>query len=188
MIYVRWSSGVGGGVVVDGRLIRGAHGIAGQIGHVSVDADGESCQGCGGRGCLDPRIRTGALLETLEGQGVRLSGIDDFIAKAREGDEAVRSVLAAAARDLGVALSRMAIHLDPKRIVVGGELAVLGEVALEQVRETVRQLALPSAPRRLELVPAMFGPEAAALGAVALLLDDRVESVGKLSRLRGATN
>lgn len=170
--YVRWSDGVGGGIIVGGQLVRGAHGIAAQLGHTSVDPDGPDCGSCGGRGCLDGRIRIPALLEAAADGGVDLADVNELMARARDGDSVVRDVLDNAARDLGVVLAGLVVHVDPARIVVGGELAQLGELVLERVRATVQALAMPTSQRRMEVVAATFGPEAGAMGAVALVLRD----------------
>lgn len=185
VIYVRWSEGVGGGVVVNGRLVRGAHGIAGQVGHVSVDPDGAPC-GCGGRGCLNERIRIRTLLDAAIQRGVAVKDDDALLARARDGDPDVCSIITRAARDLGVTLAALAVHVDPARIVIGGEMAEFENLVLEPVRETVRSLALPSAARVLEIVPAALGTKGAALGAVAQILQDAA-SPGRRPGLRTGT-
>lgn len=166
VVYLRWSEGVGGGVVVGGQLVRGAHGIAGQLGHVPIDPDGPPCS-CGGRGCLNHLIRIRALVE-----GARVRDFDELVARAEAGDRKVLAVLRAAAENLGLALASIAVHVDPARIVIGGEVAVLGDLVLDRVREVVRELAFPSAHRPLQIVPAELGVRAASLGAVALVLTD----------------
>lgn len=169
VVYLRWSEGVGGGVVVGGQLVRGAHGLAGQLGHVSIDPDGPPCS-CGGRGCLNPRIRLRALVQAARRRGSRVRDFDDLVERAREGDRDVLAVLRDAADDLGFALASIAVHVDPARIVIGGEVAELGDLVLDRVREVVRGLAFPSAHRPMQIVPAALGIRAAALGAVALVL------------------
>lgn len=169
LVYVRWSTGIGGGFVVGGRAVGGAHGRAGEIGHVSVDPDGVRCL-CGGRGCLE-RVAGGAeLLAQCAAQGLELPGLDALVTAALDGAPVATAVVAAAARHVGRVIAHAAAQLDPSRIVVGGELARLGPLVLDPVRDAVGRLALPLAPHRAEVVPADLGDDAGALGAVAMLL------------------
>ncbi|WP_091106163.1 ROK family protein [Micromonospora citrea] len=167
--YVRWSDGVGGGLIVDGRLARGAHGAAGEIGHVSVDPDGEACP-CGGRGCLELLIRPSALIERCADRGVTVADPADLAALARAGEPTVEEVVRHAATLLGRVLSGMVVQLDPGKVAIGGTLAQAGEVVLEPVRATIGRLAIPRHPRHLDVVTARFGDEGGALGAVAAAL------------------
>ncbi|GAA3475826.1 ROK family transcriptional regulator [Streptomyces yanii] len=169
LVYVRWSTGIGGGFVVGGLAVAGAHGGAGEIGHVSVDPAGKRCH-CGGRGCLEGFAGGAALLEQCVRRGLEVDGLDGLVAAAQNLSPVVMEVVGAAARRLGGVLAGTVAQLDPSRIVVGGELAQLGSLILDPVRQAVAQLALPLARRRVEVVQADLGVNAAALGAVALLL------------------
>ncbi|WP_067184425.1 ROK family transcriptional regulator [Microtetraspora niveoalba] len=171
MVYVRWSVGVGGGFIVGGRLLRGAHGAAGEIGHVSLDPDGPECH-CGGRGCLERRIGSPALLEACAARGVSVAGLDELIAAAQDRVPTVCQVIAAAAADLGRILADTVIQLDPRRIVVGGEFAALGSLVLDPIRAAIARMALPNARREIEVSPADLGVNASAMGAIALLLNE----------------
>ncbi|SCL70310.1 Sugar kinase of the NBD/HSP70 family, may contain an N-terminal HTH domain [Micromonospora peucetia] len=168
-IYVRWSDGVGGGLIVDGRLARGAHGAAGEIGHVSVEPDGDPCP-CGGRGCLELLIRPSALIERCARRGVTVADPSDLVTRARAGEPAVEGVVRHAATLLGRVLSGMVVQLDPGKVAIGGTLARAGETVLEPVRAAIGQLAIPRHPRPLDVVTAQFGDEGGALGAVAAAL------------------
>ncbi|WP_433652110.1 ROK family protein [Micromonospora zamorensis] len=168
-IYVRWSDGVGGGLIVDGRLARGAHGAAGEIGHVSVEPDGDPCP-CGGRGCLELLIRPSALIEQCARRGVTVADPADLVARATAGEPIVSDVVRHAATLLGRVLSGMVVQLDPGKVAIGGTLAHAGETVLEPVRTAIGQLAIPGHTRRLDVVTAQFGDEGGALGAVAAAL------------------
>ncbi|MEU7791811.1 ROK family protein [Micromonospora tulbaghiae] len=168
-VYVRWSDGVGGGFIVDGQLARGAHGAAGEIGHVSVDPDGDPCP-CGGRGCLELLIRPSALIEQCARRGVTVQDPADLVAQAQAGVPAVREVLHDAAVLLGRVLSGSVVQLDPGTIAIGGLLAQAGDTVLEPVRTAIARLAIPRHPRRVDVVPAQFGDEGGAMGAVAAAL------------------
>ncbi|MET8231231.1 ROK family transcriptional regulator [Micromonospora sp. NPDC005298] len=168
-IYVRWSDGVGGGLIVDGRLARGANGAAGEIGHVSVDPDGDPCP-CGGRGCLELLIRPSALIEQCARRGVTVADPADLVARARAGEPTVQDVVRHGATLLGRVLSGMVVQLDPGKVAIGGTLAHAGDVVLGPVRAAIAELAMPRHTRRLDVVPAQFGDEGGALGAVAAAL------------------
>ncbi|MFF0170362.1 ROK family protein [Streptomyces prasinus] len=168
LVYLRWSDGVGGGLVIDGRLVRGAHGTAGEIGHTSCDVQGPPCH-CGGRGCLEGVIRLPALLARCDERGTAVRDTDELLSLAAGGDPVVRAVLSEAAVLAGRVLAALAAHTDPECIVIDGEPAALDEV-LTTVREQVRTLSLPAAPRDITVGRSALGGDAAARGAVALLL------------------
>lgn len=172
IVYVRWSVGVGGGFISGGRLLRGAHGASGELGHVSVDPAGPRCH-CGGRGCLEKRIGMPALLDAIAAKGVRLTGTDDLLEAAQARTPAVTGVVVDAARTLGTVLAGTVAQLDPERVVVGGDLATLGGLVLDPIRSAVGELALPGTRRTLDIVPADLGPAASAMGAIALVLTDQ---------------
>ncbi|MER6102665.1 ROK family transcriptional regulator [Streptomyces sp. NPDC001832] len=169
LVYVRWSTGIGGGLVVGGRAVAGAHGCAGEIGHVSVDPSGKPCH-CGGRGCLEGVAGGAALLEQCARQGLVLADLDTLIAAVRDLSTTASRVVSTAADRLGRVLTGTVTQLDPSRIVIGGELAQLGSLVLDPIRQAIERLALPHAARRVDVVQADLGVNAAALGAVALLL------------------
>jgi predicted NBD/HSP70 family sugar kinase len=172
LVYVRWSTGIGGGLVVGGRAVAGAHGCAGEIGHVSVDPSGKPCH-CGGRGCLEGIAGGAALLEQCARQGLALTDLDTLIAAVRDLSPTANRVVTTAADRLGRVLTSTVTQLDPSRIVIGGELAQLGSLVLDPIRHAIDQLALPHAARRVDVVQADLGVNAAALGAVALLLREK---------------
>ncbi|MEU0834115.1 ROK family transcriptional regulator [Streptomyces sp. NPDC005969] len=169
LVYVRWSTGIGGGLVVGGRAVAGAHGCAGEIGHVSVEPDGKPCH-CGGRGCLEGVAGGAALLEQCARHGLVLADLDALVATVRNLSPAAGRVVSSAADLLGRVLAGTVAQLNPSRIVVGGELAQLGSLVLDPIREALDRFALPRAARRVDVVQADLGANAAALGAVALLL------------------
>jgi predicted NBD/HSP70 family sugar kinase/biotin operon repressor len=142
LIYLKVSSGIGAGLVLDGRLHHGATGIAGEIGHVQLRRDGAVCR-CGNRGCLETVAASSAVLELLR----PLLGPDltlpQALALAREGHVAVGRVLADAGRAVGRAVADLCNMLNPQAIVVGGDLSRTGGALLAGVREAVDRYALP---------------------------------------------
>ncbi|WP_229070669.1 ROK family transcriptional regulator [Actinoplanes sp. DH11] len=168
-VYVLWSEGVGGGLIVDGQLVRGAHGAAGEIGHVTVDPHGDPCP-CGGQGCLELLIRPAALVEQCRQRGVPVADTAGLVAQAVAGEPVVREVVEHAATLLGQVLSGTVVQFDPGKIAVGGPLAQGGDIVLDRVRATIAHLAIPHHLRGIEVVPARFGDEGGAMGAVAAAL------------------
>jgi glucokinase len=175
-------TGIGGGLIIDGRLHRGSTGGAGELGHVVIEEDGPPCQGnCPNRGCVEAlasgtaiarealvaaeRAPDSALGRALAG-GAELDGtlVTDA---ALEGDETAQGVLALAGRRIGVALSSLANALDPDVIVIGGGVIRAGELLVGPARSelAVRALAPMNGTR---VAAAELGPDAGMLGAAAM--------------------
>jgi predicted NBD/HSP70 family sugar kinase len=176
-VYVKMSHGVGAGLLFDYRILRGAIGAAGELGHVSVDYEGPVCA-CGNRGCLELYAAAPAILAALQpvrGPGVTLPAA---IAAARRGDRACARVIGDAGRLTGQALANVCNLLNPELIIVGGELADAGDILLDPIREAVSAHALSLVSSSLRVVPAKLGSRAGAMGGVALVLReaDRLDS------------
>jgi predicted NBD/HSP70 family sugar kinase len=165
------SSGIGAGLILNGRLYRGAAGLAGELGHVLVDPDGVVCR-CGNRGCLETLAASGALVELLQrSHGTDVSAAD-MLRLAREGDLGCRRVIADAGRAIGRAIADLLNVLNPELVVVGGELAGAGDLLLDGVRESISRAALPAAAGSARLVAGVLGDRAQVLGAVALVVSE----------------
>lgn len=178
-VYLRWSEGVGGGLVINGRLVRGAHGAAGEIGHTSCLPRGPRCH-CGGRGCLEGAIRIPALLAACSSRGVAVRDADELVELAAAGGQTVRDVVHEAAVTAGRVLAALAAQTDPECIVIDGELAVLDDLVLGTIREQLAAFSLPAAPRDISVTASALGGDSAARGAIALLLraaGERVEDL-----------
>src|SRR5258706_5145928 len=113
MIYITWSTGVGGGLIIDGKLHRGGHGTAGEIGHMIIDPNGP-LDNCGQRGCLEAFV-SGRALERDTGQPA-----SELFAAARNGDREAQLIVERAARYMGIALISLTNVVDPERFVIGG--------------------------------------------------------------------
>ncbi len=168
LVYVKVSSGIGAGLVLDGRLYRGATGIAGEFGHVLVDPDGAICR-CGNRGCLETVAATGPLRELLRPTYGDDFGVADLVAQAAAGDAGCRRVLADAGRAIGLQLAGVCNVFNPDRIVIGGELSVAGDSLLDGIRDSLSRHAQPGAYAAAGLVAGVLGDRAEVLGAVALV-------------------
>jgi glucokinase len=159
VICVVLGTGVGGGVVVDGQLRLGPHGRAGEIGHQVVVVDGPPC-GCGGRGCVEAVANAG-VLATLGGQ----PSVEAVFAAAAVGDARAEVAIRTVAGHLGHGIANMVAVLMPERVVIGGGIAAAGERLLEPIRERVRRQAVFVPAGSYEIVPALLGPYAGAIGA-----------------------
>lgn len=180
VICVVCGTGVGGGLVLGGRLHLGIAERAGEIGHHTVAPDGEACA-CGNRGCLETIAGSRAIAHA--------AGTPSFaeaLAAARAGEAAAVSALARAGVTLGIAIANLTIFLTPERIVVGGGVAEAGELLLGPLRAELSRRAGGVAPLdRIEVVAAHLGPFAGAIGA-ALHAADR--AARPLSLTQGGTS
>jgi predicted NBD/HSP70 family sugar kinase len=166
-IYISGELGVGAGIIVGGELFRGAHGFGGELGHTTVDPEGDVCA-CGNRGCLETRVALGALLRAA---GLEPDArVTDLAARAEAGEERVLATLADAGHWLGVGVASAANLLNPRGVVVGGYFATLAPWLMPGLQEELdaRVLAAEWDPSRV--VTSALGAEAAVRGASALAL------------------
>lgn len=172
ILVVKVATGIGAGVVSAGRLVRGAQGAAGDIGHVQVIGDdGRSCR-CGQIGCLEAYASGRGIAETIREQGGSAETTDDVVALVRAGDASTTQLSRDAGRLIGRVLSMCVALLNPGRIVIGGEMAMVGETLLAGVRETIYKRSQPLATRQLSVVT-MRDPASGGLrGAARLVLDE----------------
>jgi len=167
LVYVKVATGIGAGLIVDGRPFRGAHGTAGELGHTIVDSRGPICR-CGNRGCLETLVGAQALLDDLRPSLGEIT-VAHMLDCAAAGDPGCRRVIADAGNAIGGALATLCNLVDPQRIVIGGELAAAGDLLLEPARTALTRGAIASA-ARVELVPGVLGDRGEVLGAIALAL------------------
>ncbi len=167
LVGITLGTGVGGGVLIDGRLHLGRWGIGGEIGHLLVeDADDAALCGCGARGCLEAYLRAD-VLSALAGR----AGAEEVYAGARDGDRACVAAVAAACRHLGAALANVVNLLGPDRIVVGGGVAAAGETLLAPLRAEVSRRLWLIPGSEVDIVPAVLGSYAGAMGAAVAAAD-----------------
>jgi predicted NBD/HSP70 family sugar kinase len=167
VFYLRVASGIGAGLVIGGRLFRGAAGMAGEIGHVQVRSDGVLCR-CGNRGCLETVASERAILAVLRptrGDDVTRQIIFDLLAAE---DVGVSRVISDAGRAIGRVLADTCNVFNPEAVIIGGELAEAGDPLLTGIRESIDRFALPSVAQIVRVEPAELGERAEVLGALAL--------------------
>ncbi len=170
-ILVTVGTGIGGGLVLGGRVWRGVRGYAGEIGHVSIDPGGPPCP-CGARGCLEMYASGPAIVRAWKARaGTRAgeAGTPLEIARlAGAGDPAALEAFAGAGRAMGQVLGGVVNLLDIEACILGGGVADAGEVLLEPVRRGLKEFAYPLAAEGVRLIRAELGNDAGLLGAAAL--------------------
>lgn len=168
-------TGVGGGLVLDGRLWTGRHGAAGEIGHVCLLADGPPCA-CGSRGCLEAMVGTRAILHRYAAIA-RIPSSDltprDIAARALAGDVAAVETWRETGRLLGLALAGLTHLLDPDLFLIGGGIARASDLILPSARDALRENVMLPAELVPPVVPARLGPDAGWIGAALAALDAR---------------
>ncbi|RLV09891.1 transcriptional regulator [Streptomyces griseocarneus] len=171
LAYIKVASGVGAGLVINGRIYRGPGGTAGEIGHITLDEAGPVCR-CGNRGCLETFTAARYVLPLLHStHGADLT-VARMVELARGGDPGCRRVIGDVGRHIGSGVANLCNLLNPSRVVLGGDLADSGELVLAPIRESVSRYAIPSAARQLEVVPGALGGRSEVLGALALVLSE----------------
>jgi glucokinase len=181
-VMIALGTGIGGGMILGGKVYRGTHGAGAELGHMVVDIDGPPCQGnCPNHGCIEA-VASGTALGREGGEAAGRapdSALGRVLAEKGEvtgeavtdaalaGDETAREVVALIGRRLGVAFSSLANIFEPEVIVVGGGVIAAGELLLEPAREELRARALPPM-NRTRVAPAELGENAGMIGAATM--------------------
>ena len=164
LLVVKLGTGVGGGIVIDGRVLRGARGAAGDIGHTQASPPSTNLCRCGHVGCVEAEAGGWALVQELRSQGLNVNTVSEVAALARDGNpEAVASVHQSS-RVVGAAIADAVSLLNPDTVVIVGELMDAGEHVLAMLREGVYQSSLPLATHDLVLTQGRLGPLVGILG------------------------
>lgn len=180
VVLLTLGTGIGSGIVLDGRLFRGASGAGAEIGHMTIDHHGPPCQGtCPGRGCLEVMASGTAIgregtdagrrdPESALGRAVAQRGAvtgEEVAELALTGDPAACSVMAAIGRSLGAGIASVVNIFEPEVVVIGGGAAAAGDLLLDPAREVVAQRALRPSRDTVRIVQAALGEEAGMVGA-----------------------
>jgi glucokinase len=167
LVMLTLGTGVGGGLILDGKPFRGAVGAAAELGHMVIEHDGRPCQGnCTGRGHLEAYLTGEAAERDAEEVFGEEADSHSLITRAREGDEAALSILRESGRRLGSALGSFVNIFDPELIVIGGGFgAAADEFLLGPAREVLYREARPPGRDSVRVVPAQLGREAGLIGA-----------------------
>ncbi|MDQ0643969.1 ROK family transcriptional regulator [Microbacterium murale] len=171
MIFVKVATGIGAGIISDGRLLRGAQGIAGDFGHVRVARGADVPCHCGNTGCLEALASGPAIARSLSQRGIPATDGDDVVELVKAGSlEAIQAVRQAG-RDLGEVLTASVSLLNPSVIAIGGAMARVGEHLIAGVREVVYTHSMPLATEHLAIVQSVTAGEAAVRGASLLAIE-----------------
>lgn len=159
MIGLTLGTGIGGVIVIDGNVLQGAKGTAGEIGHQSIDPDGPWCN-CGTRGCVEAYCRADQIARACG-----TSTVEEAVHAARAGDSRALRGLADIGRYLGIGIANAIILVNPDRIVLGGGVAAAGELLIGPIRTEIERRVNVTAWRGIEIVTAHLGTSAGAIGA-----------------------
>lgn len=168
IVFVKVSSGVGAGLILDGKLFRGSAGTSGEIGHLTLDEQGPLCR-CGSRGCLEAYAATGTALQMMADQ-MPGSDVGAIIEAAQQGNVSALRVFEDAGLHLGWGLATVTNLINPDVILVGGDMAHAGELLLESARLGLRRHVLAGTSTTPVLVAAL-GDRASMIGALVLAID-----------------
>jgi len=189
LIYLTISTGIGGGIIINGRLYSGASGSAGEIGHMTIDVNGPRCN-CGNIGCLEmlasgTAVAKEAVQRIKQGERSSLTeivggNIEDITAEkmsiaAQNGDSLASEVILKAATYLGVGLANVVNIFNPEMIIIGGGMAKMGDLLLNPARQVVRERAYQLSAQAVQIVPAQLGDDAGVLGAAVFAFQQEVD-------------
>jgi glucokinase len=170
-LYLTVSTGIGGGIVIGGRLYRGSHSLSGEIGHLVVVPEGPVCS-CGRRGCLEAVSSGPAIARAYNDLSLPLTGpatAADVFQQAASGDAVAQHVIADAIHHLGVGIAGVINLLDPDMVVIGGGVSQAGSALFTPLQAEVVAASLYAPAVGIPVVPAALGEAVGILGAVALV-------------------
>jgi len=174
-------TGVGGGIIINGRIYQGFSGMAGELGHMAVVADLEAIGcGCGKTGCLETVSSATGIIRMAKdaverGDQTSLASVAEITAKdvfdaAKAGDGVAMRIIQRAAYYLGKSMALVAVVVNPQRFIVGGGVSRAGDILFDAIRENFRKFAPESAQDGVDIVPAKLGNDAGVVGAAGLNL------------------
>jgi glucokinase len=179
LVYLTVGTGIGGGIIINGKLYLGQSGSAGELGHMTIDVNGPTCS-CGNIGCWEmlasgTAIAREAIRQISQGEESSLSQMaggkienitaEKVEAAARGGDGLASGVICKAATYLGVGMVNLVNIFNPEMIIVGGGVAQMGDLLLEPARRVVKERAFQLSAQAVRIVPAQLGDNAGVLGA-----------------------
>lgn len=189
LILLTVGTGIGGGIIINGRLYSGVSGSAGDIGHMVIDVNGPKCD-CGNTGCLEAlvsgtaitkevirRIRRGEKSSLTEIVGDKVENItaEKVLIAAQDGDSLASEVILKAATYLGVGLVNLVNIFNPEMIIIGGGIAKMGDILLNPARQVVWERAFQLPAQAVRIVPAQLGDDAGVFGAAVFAFQQEVD-------------
>ena len=173
-VYISASDGVGAGIVINGEIMHGVTGLAGEIGHIQVDPLGAICS-CGNRGCLDTVVAENRLVQLLSVTHGNMT-LDDLVSFANEGDPGCRRIIADAAVRIGQVAADLCISVDPEVIVLGGKLAMTGDVFIQPFNEALQRMLFPDAVAPIDVLVSSHPDDNCALGGALCAIEFSVRN------------
>lgn len=177
LLFVKVGTGIGCGIVINGKLHRGAQGSAGDIGHIRLPSSNASCW-CSNSGCLEAEAGGKAMARRLLNDGLNTTTARDVVRLATEGDQRASQEVRTAAQHIGEVLATIVSFANPEVIVLGGSLAQLNETLLAGIRSGIYNRALPLATRSLRIETSQLNDEAGTAGAVFLAQEHILSPIG----------
>lgn len=188
LAYIKVGSGVGAGMLIEGRIYRGTTGCAGEIGHITIRDNGPLCS-CGNRGCLEA-LSGGYAIARMAREAVhssrrtQLSNIDpeqitarDVAMAARLGDLVAQQIITEAGAYLGIGVASLVNLFNPSMVVVGGGISQMGDLLLEPIRKAVHERSLQSAAQAVRITAAVLGRRSSSMGAVVQAVNIAVDQI-----------
>jgi glucokinase len=178
LVYLTVSTGIGGGIIIDGKLYEGSTGSAGELGHMTIDADGPRCN-CGNYGCLEvlasgtavareavERITRGetSILKDIK-ESISAITAEDVAKAARQGDKLAAEIIAGASYYLGIGLANIVNIFNPQVIVIGGGMSKMGGMLMGPAKKIVKQRAFKLPARAARIMKARLGNDSGIIGA-----------------------
>ena len=178
LAYIKVGTGIGCGLLIDGKIYRGITGSAGEIGHLTIDENGPLCA-CGNHGCLEAfaggrAIAQQAMDSIKSGRHTRLASFQkdgaitaqQVAIAARQGDLVAQQILNLAGTRIGIAIAGLVNLFNPGMVIIGGGVSQNGDIILEPIRQVVNRRSLPAATRVVRITTAMLGRRSSSIGAV----------------------
>ena len=184
LVFMTMGTGIGGGIIVDGKLVHGANDLAGELGHQTIVMNGPLC-GCGKRGCLEAlasgpsiaRLARESMVYGRQKSVLQLAGgkADDITAAhvieaAHEGDAFAKAILTEAGTYMGIGIANVIMILNPEIVILGTIAVHAGDLILNPIREAVSEYSWKRSHEACRIVPAALGDRAQDLAAIALWL------------------
>ncbi|MBP3043673.1 ROK family transcriptional regulator [Arthrobacter jiangjiafuii] len=170
LIFVKVATGIGAGIICNGALLRGADGVAGDIGHIRVPRGADMLCRCGNYGCLEAVAAGPAVARKLQASGHAAEDSLGVVALVNQGDHEALQLVRQAGRDVGEVLSACLSMMNPAVIVIGGAMALTGEHFIAGVREVIYSRTMPLATQHLQIVQSASGLDAGVVGASMLAI------------------
>lgn len=181
LICITVGTGIGSGLIVNGKLVRGASNAAGEIGHIKLDIAGGPLCGCGDRGCLEAFASGPSIVAMAEeyikgGKSTKYRelanpDITPYVVSvaAQQGDAVAKRIFTIIGEYIGVGLASVVNLLNPEKIIIGGGVAAAGDILMNPIKETLVKRAMPISGAAVEVVPAQLGNTAGVIGASLLI-------------------